>query len=240
MNKGEVDSSNEWQEVKGDKHLKNKQKNKENKQSGKNYKQLQDACFTRNILLVSQLLSKVDINKTDQVGNSALTVAIITRNESLANYLLDEQADINIKNNAGKTPLMLAAYKGYDEMVELLLARGALVDERDAQGSTALMYASSGGALCAVDRLIQYKAGVNLQDYEKRRTPLHWALRMRDGAVKKTGEQHASFTVVAILKLLVNAGANPKIKDGQGLSPISWAENLEWVAELEVLHSGRS
>lgn len=223
----------EWTEVKQIKQHKKKQQSDESKQ-------FINACLHDNAYKIKQLLGQVNINEKDKDGNSALSAAVIKGNLVLVEDLINSGAHINQKNMSGQTPLMLAALKGYEHIVALLLERGASVDQRDNQGSTALMYAASGGVPAVVERLIAYKAQVNLYDNAKRRTPLHWAIRMRKGSRQKDGRLNETSAVLEILRILLLAGANPKITDAEHLSPIQWADKLGLTDELRVLCDTRS
>ena len=199
-----------WQEAEKKKSHKKKQQNFESKQGA-------NAYSTDNAAPSAQRHEAPDINEKDK-----------------------NDAYIHQKGYKGRTPLIIASLNGIEAEVTSLLERGAPVDERDDQGSTALMYSASGGKPTIVKELIVYKADVNLQDYEKRRTPLHWAIRMRKGGIKKDGKQNDKGAVLEILKILLVAGANPKIKDAKKCTPIDWADEFGWAQEAKLLRDAGS
>src|SRR6266446_4002758 len=81
----------------------------------------------------------VDVNATDGVSNSALTLAE------------------GCKHHDDLTRVQL---------VELLIAKGAAVNHRDGDGGTALMYAAEDGDTPAVNALLRNGASINLADKE--------------------------------------------------------------------------
>ena len=225
-----------WQLVEN-KNKTHKENKKERKKQSVESKLLIKASLFGNEYQVRQLLSRksVDVNETDKEGRSALMVTARYGYDNVATLLIDGGADVNQKNMDGQTTLMLAAYEDRANLIDVLVQHGAVVDERDGQGSTALMHAASRCAARAVAKLIAYKANVNLQDNLKGRTPLHWALRMRKGAAKKDGKQNDKVAVCEIIKLLLAAEANPKIKDAEKLTPLNHAEHLGWAEEASLL-----
>lgn len=118
------------------------------------------------------------------------------------------------------------------------------VDPRDREGQTPLMYALQQGDTEIAKELIAAGADVNAQDSSKGRTPLHWVIRMSEGSVKKKGEQIPMARALKLLQLLVDAGADPTIKDAQGFSAIEQA--ARWMSDkngnnsaLEILSNSR-
>jgi len=67
----------------------------------------------------------VDINGTDDQGNTALIQGARFGHDEVVRALLTARADTRIKNNEGKTALMLAAEAGHDQTVAVLTQAGA-------------------------------------------------------------------------------------------------------------------
>jgi uncharacterized protein len=228
-----------WIEVKKSKHnpKKHRSYNKTNP--------LTAACAHNDSTLVNKLIDQddIDINAPDDKGICPLAVSACCNRLGIVVELLDHGALVDQKNFKGETPLMGAAYCGWPSMIELLLTKRAYLEERDYQGSTALMHAASGGHPEAVQKLIDFKAEVNAQNIERGRTPLHWAVRMCEGGIKKKAQSNKTKDVLAILEILLNAGANPNLKDNKRQKPLDWAEkyNLSAVAHVlrEAMHIKR-
>jgi len=81
-------------------------------------------------------------------SNVNLHIAVINKQETLADLLTSNEADINARNKEGKTPLIMLIsskefYGNHVNLVKLLLKHGAKVNSSDYRGKTALRYATS-------------------------------------------------------------------------------------------------
>lgn len=109
--------------------------------------QLLKAARKGNLKKLKQLvtLPYVDVNITDDQGNSALHLVTGNREErvcAMINVLVDHGAGIHTQNKAGQTPLHSMAMKGSAQGVALLLNLGALPNQKDAQAHTPLFYSA--------------------------------------------------------------------------------------------------
>ncbi|NWZ47818.1 ANKR7 protein, partial [Haliaeetus albicilla] len=75
-----------------------------------------------------------DPNLADADGNTALHLAVISPNISVAGLLLEHNANIDAQSKEGCTPLILAVSEHHEEIVEFLLKKGADVHARDQCG----------------------------------------------------------------------------------------------------------
>ncbi len=73
-------------------------------------------------LLVSP---NVDVNATDEHGNTPLIEAARLGHDDIVRALLIARADSTVKNDDGKTALMLASEGGHDDAVRALTEAGA-------------------------------------------------------------------------------------------------------------------
>lgn len=69
--------------------------------------------------------SSFDINKPNEIGETALHVAAARGNVAFARILLDHGADVNPRDDASSTPLVEAISSGRSDMVKFLISRGA-------------------------------------------------------------------------------------------------------------------
>jgi len=67
----------------------------------------------------------VDINATDNTGETVLYRPARYGRIRMAELLIDKGADINAKNNKDQTPLDIAVSQGHTEIAELLRKHGA-------------------------------------------------------------------------------------------------------------------
>lgn len=66
----------------------------------------------------------VDVNGTDDQGNTALIQAARFGHDHVVTQLLIAKANLQTKNKAGKTALMVAAEGGHDQTVAVLTQAG--------------------------------------------------------------------------------------------------------------------
>jgi len=144
--------------------------------------------------VVDLLRRGMDVNTTDQQGNTLLMIAAREKNLELVRFLLDNRANALKRNRYGDSALMMASLQGHEELVRLLLERkvdpnqpgwnalhyaafenrtkiatlllaaGADVNALAPNGSTALMLAAKCGHLETVRLLVGAKAELNQID----------------------------------------------------------------------------
>ena len=91
------------------------------------------------LLAVKEMLMRgVNINSQDDLGHTALMLAIIFEHPDIVNELLNQGANVNARTNTGVTPLMVAAQLGHLHIVKELFNRGADINTRDNYGNSAL------------------------------------------------------------------------------------------------------
>lgn len=106
----------------------------------------------------------VDINRTDQYGNTAFLIACKTGQLDLIELLLQKGADINGRDLPFmSSPLSLACYQGKLETVKLLIDKGADVNQPNRDGKTPLFIAYELDNMRVVKFLVEKGASVNTQ-----------------------------------------------------------------------------
>jgi ankyrin repeat protein len=168
------------------------------------------------IVVKTLIAAGADPNSTDRLRRTALHWAVITGNQSIAGLLIDANAEIGVRDHIGLTPLHLAASRSL-EMSKLLLSRGADIDARSHDKQTPLHQAAISGPTEVITLLLNPRrfaletkaADVNARE-ERGMTPLHYAL------IRETEEYDA-------VKLLLDHGANPLLKNNDGHSPYDYA-----------------
>ena len=149
---------------------------------------------------VKSLLQRgFDPNAVDPIRRDpALIYAIrMPSPQSIALLLASPQINIEARAPNGDTALMVAAYKGDRDTVAALLAKGA---EPNRPGWTALHYAATSGNIEIVRMLLEKSAYIDAES-PNRTTPLMMA----------AGAGHT-----AVVKLLVEEGADQSVKNEQG------------------------
>lgn len=90
------------------------------------------AAISGNIDLIKVFLTKgMNINKTDSMGETALSYACRFQRMSLIKYLLEQGANVNSKNNQNQRPIDFALKKNNLELVNLLFSYGLISEEKE-------------------------------------------------------------------------------------------------------------
>ena len=100
-----------------------------------------------------------------------LSLAIRSRQDAVAHFLINKRTNINEGGHSGVSPLFDALFSGQLEMAKALIDAGADVDHRSGQRSL-LHYAASSSNKQVAEFLLERGADVSLQDRHGA-TPLH-------------------------------------------------------------------
>lgn len=134
----------------------------------------------------------------------------------IAKELIDVGAGVDADDSYGGTPLIGAIGNGFSDLALLLIEKGANVDACirtyiDNPSKQSVMHHAAGSPEILA-ALISKGAKLNVQD-DMGSTPLHDAV-MGDNIVS--------------VKLLLDAGANPTIRDKNGRTPRDLVHNSNW------------
>jgi hypothetical protein len=150
-----------------------------------------------------------DPNTVNPKGDPALIAALREPSLNVATALLENPAiQVEVRTAKDESALMLAALKGYLEICKLLIARDADVNK---PGWAPLHYASTGGHITVMRLLLDNHAYIDAAS-PNGSTPLMMAARY--------GTNDA-------VKLLLDAGADPTLKNVQGLTAIDFARQVQ-------------
>jgi ankyrin repeat protein len=173
---------------------------------------------------------------------SALVEIIGTGDIEATKTLLDNGANPNGSEDfPERRPLLLAAHAGLTNMVELLLHYGASLEILDGGGLSALHWASKADHLETTRFLLSRGAEVDRFGSDEK-TALHSAvladqrlmveLLIDNGADVNIPEGTYGYTplilaaissFVDLVHLLLSKGANPQLRDREGLNTLDWA-----------------
>jgi len=104
---------------------------------------------------------KVNINRRDKEGRTALEIACSKERKDIVDFLLlDPYININSQNNDGETALHIACTQNSTYIVEQLLNRGADIEIKNKNGETPLYLACSTGRNDIIEVLIQHQANI--------------------------------------------------------------------------------
>jgi len=148
----------------------------------------------------------------------------------IAEIFLGSGADVNGYEMAIKqdTPLLAASSLHADKVAILYIEHGANIYHQGAHGGTALHWAAWCGRDIVVKRLIAEGADINKRCIDFQATPLFWA-------VLSYKEENDNHNQLACIKLLVEAGADKNIPNGNGKTIYSMIDDED--SELKKIIS---
>ena len=157
--------------------------------------------------VVTNLLKRgFDANTRDEKGLHALHLALQEPSLKVAAVLMDwDKTTVESRNAADESPLMLASLKGLLGIVVKLIERGADVNK---PGWAPLHYAATKGHLEVMNILLENHAYIDAAS-PNGSTPLMMA---------------AMYGTPSAVKLLLEAGADPLLKNIQGMTAIDFAQ----------------
>ena len=157
---------------------------------------------------VQQLLERgFDPNSPNPKGQPALMAAMQLSSNKVVDLLVNwPTTNLSIKNPQGETPLMLAALSNKLPLAKLLILRGADVNQA---GWTPLHYAATKGHIEMMRLMIDNSAYLDAES-PNGTTPLMMA---------------AHYGTPMAVKLLLEEGADPRIKNKLGLSAWDFSFN---------------
>jgi len=157
--------------------------------------------------VINELLRRgFDPNTLDPSRRHGLFIALQEGSLKAAEALIDwPKTKVEWRSAKDESPLMLAALKGHKELVRKLIARDADVNKT---GWTPLHYAATGGHLEIMRMLLDEYAYIDAESPNKS-TPLMMA---------------AQYGTPAAVRLLLEAGADPTLRNELGLSAVEFAQ----------------
>ncbi|SMF54237.1 Ankyrin repeat [Tistlia consotensis] len=198
--------------------------------------------------LVAYLLGQhAAVGQTNLAGSSALLRAVLAGRRKVVELLLSAGADPNLANKQGVTPLDAATFSGEARLVKILLAAGADPQAEDRSGKAPIVYAAGRGFTQVVKILLDAGVDPNRR-YGNDLTALMWAaghandapeaeglatvelLLARGAKVGPLDNRGRNALMIAAerghslaVKALLEAGADPAIRDGQGKTALDLA-----------------
>ena len=156
---------------------------------------------------IAQLLQRgFDPNALDPSGRHGLFIAVQEGSLKAAEALIQwPKTQVEWRSPKDESPLMIASMKGQKEIVKKLIARDADVNK---PGWAPLHYAATGGHLEVIEILLEEHAFIDAESPNKS-TPLMMA---------------AMYGSTAAVKLLLEAGADPTMRNELGLSAVDFAQ----------------
>ena len=167
-----------------------------------------------------------DEQVADPELDQQLIAAAYANDVDAAAGLIEAGADVNAKDETVQSAYLIATSEvGADPgLLELTLANGADVDAKDSYNGTGLIRAAHRGYPVIVERLIE--AGVALDHVNR----LGWTALLEAIILGDGGRDH-----VETVRLIVEAGANVNLADGEGVTPLAHAERAGYEEIAAIL-----
>lgn len=193
-----------------------------------------------------------DVDARTNDGDTALIVAAArTGSAPVVAYLLENGADVSAATKAGFTAMHRAATSGDVDTLKTLLDRGADIDAISKNGRTPLLTSAIGSRLPAFRYLLSRNADPKLGrgaaitrfvarsgDLEIMKALLAGGLDLSDSKRLNTALLWAceSYTAnPAVVKLLLDRGADPQAKAQDGDTPLGLARQRGYAEIVELL-----
>ncbi len=125
--------------------------------------------------------------------------AAASGNQEVVQDLIQHGANINQTSKAGKTALILAAQSGEYDIVRVLIQAGAEISHAEGTGETALIHAAGSGYADIVHVLLQSRPQKN--------------------DVTKALIAAAANGQVSVVKLMLEEGVSPSVRNHYGITP---------------------
>lgn len=167
--------------------------------------------------IVNLLIRGFDPNTRSPTGEHGLHLALREPSPKVAALLLAQnKIEFDARNPQDETPLMLASLNGQTDIAMQLIAMDADINK---PGWTPLHYASTNSHLAIMQALLDHYAYIDASS-PNGSTPLMLA---------------AMYGTPSAVKLLLEAGADPALKNNLGLTAFDFAQRASRTESAEII-----
>ncbi len=166
------------------------------------------------------------VRARDPQGRTALMAATYRNHVEVAKLLIQAGSDVNAQDAIQNSPLLLAGASGYLDVLRMTLAADPDFTIYNRYGGTALIPACERGHVEVVKELLKTKIDVNHVNR------LGWTALLEAIILGDGGPAHQT-----IVGLLVTAGADLHLADGDGVTPLRHARQNGYSVIADILLS---
>lgn len=166
------------------------------------------------------------INAQDRRGRTALLAAVEGHSLEIVKVLIEAGADVNRQDKKLDSPLLLAGSEGTLEILTLILKAKPDFSVYNRFGGTPLIPACERGHVEVVKILLATKVDMDHVNH------LGWTALLEAIVLSDGGPRHQE-----IVQLLVDAGADVRIGDSNGVTPLLHARQKGFRKIVEILEA---
>lgn len=180
-------------------------------------------------MLDEAVIAGVDLDARDPRGRTAILLAAQAGRLDLVAALAASGADIDLQDRTRLNPFLWGCITGDVDLIQLTLDLGADLERTTRMGGVGIHPAAEKGHVAAT-RLLATTA-VNVDHTNNLGwTPLLEAVMLRDGGPDQQ----------EIVRILLEAGADPTLVDPYGESPLEHAERLGFTEIADLLRQSQA
>jgi uncharacterized protein len=165
-----------------------------------------------------------EVDVRDARGRTAVTAAALAGRRDAVRALIAAGADVDLQDAERNNPLLVCGENGDVAMLRLVLAARPDLAATNRFGGTALIPAADRGHVGTVRALVRTRIDL---DHVNR---LGWTALLEAVILGDGGADHT-----AIVRMLVDAGADPAIADRDGVTALQHARDRGYDAIVRVL-----
>ena len=176
---------------------------------------------------VQRLLDQgASVDAANDRGVTALIAAAYRNHLEVARALIEAGADVNRQDETRQSAYLISTSEGYLALLQLTLANGADVRSLDSFNGTGLIRAADRGHVEIVAELLKTDIDVNHINR------LNWTALLEAVILGDGGERHTE-----VVRLLVDAGADVALADGDGVTPLEHARRRGFTEMVEIMET---